>query len=297
VTHGHGDAGRALAGALGLVVLLMTAELVTGLVTGSLVLLADAGHLLADAGALGAAIWAGYLARRPPTAAWTFGLPRAEILSAAGNGVLLAVAAGLVTVDAVRRLVHPPTVAGVPVAVVAGVGILVNLSATALVGRADRTSLNIRGALMHLVTDLYAFTATLAAGLVLVTTGFRRADSIASLVVAVLMVRAAWQLIGASGRVLLEGAPREVDLTEVRRHLAAVPEVIAVHDLHAWTLTSSRPVLSAHVVVDQQCLSDGRSAQVLDRLQQCLAGHFDVAHSTFQLEPASHVDHERPEHG
>ena len=235
-------------------------------------------------------------AARPASAVWTFGLRRAEILAAAANGVMLAVMAVLVAYDALERLVDPPRVEGRTLVVVALIGVAVNLAATLVLARANRQSLNVEGAFRHVVTDLYAFIATAVAGVAVLAFGLRRADPIASLVVVALMVRAAWQLLGSSGRILLQGTPDHVDLAAVRRHMAELPGVLAVHELHAWTLSSQLPVLSAHVVVSDDCLSDGSSAELLDSLQDCLSGHFDVAHSTFQLEPASHLEHERDSH-
>jgi cobalt-zinc-cadmium efflux system protein len=180
--------------------------------------------------------------------------------------------------------------------VVAVVGVGVNLAATAALSRANRRSLSIEGAFQHVVTDLYAFAGTLVAGAVIAITGFARADPIASIVVVTLMVRASTRLLRPALRILLEATPDDVELAEVRRHILELVEVVAVHDLHAWTVTSGLPVLSAHVVVSDECISAGTSARVLDHLQECLAGHFDVAHSTFQLEPIGHADHERPMH-
>jgi cobalt-zinc-cadmium efflux system protein len=274
----------------------MVGEVVAALLAGSVALLADAGHMLTDAGALAMSYWAARLAGRPAGGPMTFGFKRAEILSAAMNGLTLAVVAAVVAVEAVSRLVHPVKVDGVTVTVVALVGVVVNLLATTVLSRADRRSLNIKGALAHLVTDIWAFAGTVVAGVVIITTGFRRADPIASLIVVALMVRAAWSLLRASGRVLLEGAPDHVDLDDVRAHILELPEVTGVHDLHAWVVTSDLPAVSAHVVVEDRCFANGTAPQVLDRLQDCLAGHFDVEHSTFQLEPASHVDHEAYQH-
>ena len=292
--HSRDADRRALTGAILLIGAFIVVEAVAGALSGSLALFADAGHMLVDAGALAASLWAISLAARPPNARFTYGLARAEILAAAVNGVTLLVMAALIAFEAVTRLRHPPAVHGLTVVVVATVGVAVNLAATYVLGHADRSSLNIEGAFRHVLTDLYAFVATVSAGVVLLTTGFRRADAIASLVVVALMLRAAWVLIAGSGRVLLQGTPETVDLEEVRRHVAQLPEVLALHELHAWTLSSNLPVLSAHVVVPDECLADGSAGAVLDRLQDCLAGHFDVEHSTFQLEPASHVEHERP---
>jgi cobalt-zinc-cadmium efflux system protein len=300
--HSHGAHGATLRGAgqrralwtaLALLVAFMGFELAAAVVARSVALLADAGHMLVDAGALAGSLWAMSLVARPPNARFTYGLVRAEILAAAVNGVTLLVTAALVAFESVTRLVRPSNVHGPTVVVVACAGAAVNLGATLALRSADRSSLNIEGAFQHVVTDLYAFMATAAAGAVIWATGYHRADPIASLVVVVLMLRAAWSLIRGSGRVLLEGTPESVDLEDVRRHVEELPEVVSVHELHAWTLGSNLPVLSAHVVVPDDCLGDGTSGEVLDRLQDCLAEHFDVGHSTFQLEPASHARHER----
>ncbi|MGC4112299.1 MAG: cation diffusion facilitator family transporter [Nocardioides sp.] len=278
---------------LGLLVAFMVGEVVAAFLAGSLALLSDAGHMLSDAGALGAALWAMHLATRPESSRWTFGLKRAEILSAAANGVTLLVVAAVVLVEAVRRLVTGDAdVAGAPVIVVALVGCVVNVAVAWLIAKADRSSLNVEGAYQHILTDLYGFAATVVAGVVIVSTGWAQADAVASLVVVALMARASWGLLRDSGHILLEGAPEGVDLTEVRDHLIEVDHVRDVHDLHAWSITSGLPTLSAHLVVDDDCFTDGHTPQLLDAVQACLATHFDVEHSTFQLEPASHLDHE-----
>ena len=287
---------RLLVGALSLIVVFMALEVAVALVSHSLALLSDAGHMVTDAGALLAAIGAARLAARPARGVWTYGLKRAEILAAAGNGVALLVIAALVCFEAVLRLMHPPAVQGTAVLTVALAGVAVNLGATFLLARASRTSLNVEGAFQHIVTDLLAFVATAIAGVVLMTTGFRRADSIASLVVVVLMVRASYRLLGESGRVLLEAAPANVGLADVRAHMLAVPHVSEVHDLHVWTLTSDLPAVSAHVVVDDCCFVENHAPRVLDDLQACLVGHFDVEHSTFQLEASGHAEHETGGH-
>jgi cobalt-zinc-cadmium efflux system protein len=299
-THVHGvapDANRRyLYVALALIVGFMAGEVIVAFAAGSLALVADAAHMLTDAAAIGAAIWATHLSARAPTQRWTFGLKRAEILSAAANGVSLLVIAALVSFEAIRRLISPPEVHGVALLVVAGVGVVVNIAATWVLAKANRKSLNIEGAFQHILTDLYAFVGTTIAGVVILTVGFRRADPIVSLFVVGLMLRAAWQLLRASGHVLLEGTPESVDLEEVRRHVLEVPEVVSVHDLHAWLLTSDLPVISAHVVVSDGCVVAGTMGKVLDHLQDCLAGHFDVEHSTFQLEAQTHQEHERTAH-
>jgi cobalt-zinc-cadmium efflux system protein len=287
---------RLLATALALVSAVMIAELVAGVLAGSLALLADGGHMLADAGALAAAVLAARLALAPARGRWTYGFQRAEILSAAGNGVALIAAAVLVIVEAVRRLVHPVHVTGPAVIGVAAGGLVVNAIAAALLHRADRSNLNVEGSLRHVHTDLWAFLATIVAGAVIVATGQPRADAAASLLVSLLMLDAARRLLTRSGRILLEAAPESVDLDEVRAHLLQAHHVLDVHDLHVWTVTSDLLALSAHVVVEEGCFSDGHAPAILDELQACLGGHFDVEHSTFQLEPAGHTDHEAGAH-
>jgi len=292
--HGvsRGADAHYLAVALGLIVGFMLVEVVVALLSGSLALLADAGHMLTDAGALAGSIWALRLAARPAAGIWTFGFKRAEIVSAAVNGVTLLAVAVLVLYESIRRLVDPPPVVGAPIIVVAALGVAVNLVAVWVLAKANRTSLNVQGAFQHIATDAAAFVATLIAGVVIVVTGYRRADAIASLFVVALMSRAAWGLLRESGRVLLEAAPAGVDLTDVLTHLHEVPHVHGVHDLHVWTVTSDLQALSAHVVLDDSCFRDGHAPQILDEIQACLVGHFDVEHSTFQLEPVSHAEHE-----
>lgn len=298
--HSHGGSANAdkrhLGAALGLIVGFMVVEVIAAFVSGSVALLADAGHMLSDAGAIGASIWAISLAARPARGVWTFGFKRAEILSAAGNGVTLLVVGALITVEAIHRLIDPPPVAGLAVLFVALLGVAVNIGASWVLAKANRSSVNVEGAFQHIVTDLYAFVATLLAGIIILATGFRRADSIASLIVVALMLRAAYGLLRDSGRVLLEAAPDGVDLDDLRKHLMDAEHVTDVHDLHAWTVTSDLPALSAHVVVTNDCFVSGHCPQILDRLQECLEGHFDVEHSTFQLEPAGHAAHETGAH-
>jgi cobalt-zinc-cadmium efflux system protein len=279
--------------ALVLLVAFMVTEVVVALLSGSLALLSDAGHMLSDVGAIGASLWAISLAARPATGAWTYGLKRAEILSAAGNGVTLLVVSGIVGFEAIRRLIHPPPVQGLPVLVVALVGVAVNIVAAWVLAKANRSSLNVEGAFQHIITDLYGFIGTVIAGIVILTTGFTRADPIASLIVVGLMVHAAWGLLRDSGRVLLEAAPEDMDLADLRQHLLDTEHVLDVHDLHAWVVTSSMPAVSAHVVIQDGCFA---APQLLDQLQRCLVGHFDVEHSAFQLEPASHNRHEAGSH-
>jgi cobalt-zinc-cadmium efflux system protein len=281
---------------LALIVAFLVAEVIVGILANSLALLSDAAHMLTDAASIGLALVAMRLSALPARGIFTYGLRRTEILSAQANGLTLLLLSVWLTYEAVTRLVDPGPVAGGLVLITAGVGIVVNLTAAWAISKANRSSLNIEGAFQHILTDLYGIAATAAAGAVILATGWNRADPIATLVVVILVARAAWGLLKGSGHILLEGTPDSVDLDEVRRHLHELPEVVAVHDLHAWTLTSDLPVLSAHVVVTDGCLQDGSSGIVLDHLQKCLADHFDVEHSTFQLEAAQHAEHERPTH-
>jgi cobalt-zinc-cadmium efflux system protein len=274
----------------------MAFEVGAAIYANSVALWADAGHMLIDVGAIAASSLAIRLAARPETRSHTYGLKRAEILAAAINAIALLIVSALVTIEAIERLLRPSPVDGAVLILVAAVGAAVNLASTVTVSRANRRSLNIEGAYRHLLTDLYGFIGTLLAGIVIVATGFDRADAIASLVVVCLMLKAAVQLLRPATNILLEATPEDIDLGEVRRHLIELPEVHSVHDLHAWTLTSSLPILTAHVVVSDDCFKTGDAGRVLDHLQDCLAGHFDVAHSTLQFESVGHLDHERGGH-
>jgi cobalt-zinc-cadmium efflux system protein len=287
--HAHGPAREtergALKAALALILGFMVAEVTAGVLASSLALLSDAAHMLTDAVALAMALAAARLAQRPAAGAMTYGLGRAEILSAQANGVTLVVLSVLIVIDAIRRLVSPPHVHAAPVLIVALVGIVVNYAATQIVARsssAAERSLNVEGSYQHLLTDLYGFIATAVAAAVILTTGFQRADPIVSLVIAGLLLRAAYGLLIASGRVFMEAAPADLDPDEIGRALAAHPGVVEVHDLHVWEVTSGFPALSAHVVVRA-----GDDCHELRRvLQQEVRDRFGVSHTTLQ------VDHE-----
>jgi cobalt-zinc-cadmium efflux system protein len=252
----------------------------------SLALLADAGHMLTDAGALIATLAAIRLARRPASGSWTFGLKRAEVLSAQANGVTLLVVGALVTFEAVHRLLHPSSVSGGIVIAVSAVGMVFNAAATWSLSKANRESINIKGAFQHIFTDLVAFAATFAAGIIIVSTGYRRADSIASLFVVLLMVRSAWGLLRETGRVLLEAAPAGYDPTVIAGDIVAHPTVESVHDVHIWLITSGFPALSAHVLVARP--ADCHA--VRRELEQMLHEKHDLDHTTLQ------VDHATDEH-
>jgi cobalt-zinc-cadmium efflux system protein len=282
--HAHGvraDADRrALAIALGLIVGLMAVEVAAGVLASSLALLSDAAHMLTDAAALGLALVANRLARRPAGGVMTFGLGRAEILSAQANGATLLVLGLLIVYEGIRRLVHPPDVTGAVVLVVALLGVIVNLAATRVLAGANRESLNVEGAYRHVLTDLAAFIATALAGAVILITGFGRADGIAALIVAAIMLHSAYGLLKASGRVFLEAAPAGVDPDAIGHAMAGETGVVEVHDLHVWEVTSGFPALSAHVLVGAQtdCHATRR------RLEALLAERFSIEHTTLQVE-------------
>lgn len=279
--HVHaGTDGRRLAIALGLILAFMVVEVVAGILAGSLALLSDAAHMLTDAAALALSLVALRLAQRPAEGNFTFGLKRAEILSAQVNGATLLTLGVLIVYEGIRRLVSPPDVDGTVVVVVALSGVVVNLIATGILAGADRRSLNVEGSFQHLLTDLYAFGLTAVAGVVVLTTGFERADGIAALVVAAFMLRAAWRLLRDSGRVLLEGAPIGLDPSEVGHALASQPHVIEVHDLHVWEVTSGFPSLSAHVLVKPGCDCQEHRR----RLERVLDERFGIRHTTLQVD-------------
>jgi cobalt-zinc-cadmium efflux system protein len=283
-SHSFGGTGEAdrgkLAIALALLLAFMAAEVVVGIAVNSLALLSDAAHMLTDAGAIALALVAIRLARRPAAGSMTFGFKRAEILSAQFNGATLLVLGLLIVYEGVRRLTDPPEVGGVAVLVVALVGVAVNLAATWTLSRANRESMNIEGAFQHILTDLAAFVATAIAGLVVIVTGFDRADGIAALVVAAIMLRSSYGLLRASGRVFLEAAPEGMDPEEIGRTMAARPDVSEVHDLHVWEVTSGFPALSAHVLVprDRDCHRARRELELL------LRERFGLEHTTLQVE-------------
>ena len=272
------------------------AEITGALITGSLVLLADAAHMAADVSGIGLSLLAAHFAARPPTGRRTFGYARAEILAAMANGVLLLGMAAFIITEAIRRLMSPPGVNSGLLIVFGLIALGVNAVSLLLLRRGQAESLNVRGAFLEVGSDALGAAAVIVTGVVIATTGFTRADPIASLAVGLLILPRTWQLLRETVDVLLEASPRGMDLSEVRRHMTTLNGVRDVHELHAWTITSGLPVLSAHVVVDPGVMDDGRCATMLDRLQDCLRGHFDVEHSTFQLEPAGHADHERPMH-
>jgi cobalt-zinc-cadmium efflux system protein len=285
VHHGHAHVppageGRRLVIALVLILGFMAVEVVAGILASSLALLSDAAHMLTDAGAIALALVAASLAGRPAAGGYTFGLKRAEILSAQLNGATLVALAAVILYEGIRRLVEPPDVEGAAVLVVALAGVAVNLLAVRVLAGAERRSLNVEGAFQHVLTDLFAFLATAVAGAVILATGFARADGIAALLVAALMLRSGWGLLRDSGRVLLEASPRDLDPDEIGRTLAAQDHVVEVHDLHVWEVTSGMPSLSAHVTVGAGCDTQAHRR----RLAELLSERFGIDHATLQVE-------------
>lgn len=301
--HGHGGSASATAGqrhrgrlvaALAIALGVMTVEVVVGLVTGSTALLADAGHMLTDAAGLAIALAATWIAARPASARWTFGFQRAEILAALVNGVVLSVVGVLALITGLTRLGTPHPVEPLPVLLAGALGLVANVIGLRLLHAGSRESLNVRGAYLEVLGDLLGSIAVVISAVVIAVTGWERADAVATLAIGLLILPRAASLLAQVARVLLEGAPEELAVASVRDHLESAPGVVAVHDLHAWTITSGVPVLSAHIVVDDDAVTPEGMCAVLDSFRACLAEHFDLEHSTLQIEPASH-HREHPE--
>jgi len=285
-----------LTAVLAITVTIAAGEVAGAIVSGSLVLLADAAHMAADAAGVGLSLLAAYFASKPPTERRTFGYARLEILAATANALLLLGMATFILIEAARRLAEPVSVSTGLMVVFGCIALAGNTISLILLRQAQAESLNARGAFLEVASDTFGALAVIVTAVVITLTGFTRIDSIASLAVGVLILPRTWRLLRDAVDVLLEASPRGIDLTEVRQHMTGLDGVIDVHDLHAWTITSGLPVLSAHVVVDPDDLARGCGPGILDRLQACLRGHFDVAHSTFQLEPAGHAEHEPSVH-
>jgi cobalt-zinc-cadmium efflux system protein len=268
------------------------AEVAGALASGSLVLLADAAHLAADVAGVLLSLLATHIAGRPAAGRRTFGYARAEILAATVNALLLLGMAGAIMAEAVARLAAPPSVRPALMIVFGSAALAGNGVSVLLLRHGQRESLNVRGAFLEVASDTFGAAAVIVTGCIVAATGYTVADPVASLAVAVLIVPRTWRLLRDAVDVLLEASPRGIDLAEVRAHMTELDGVLGVHDLHAWAITSGLPVLSAHVVVDPGVLAGGHGPAMLDALQECLRGQFDVAHSTLQLEPGGHAGHE-----
>jgi cobalt-zinc-cadmium efflux system protein len=299
--HDHGTAAaaghrRPLAVVLTISSVILVVEVIGAVVSGSLALLADAGHMLTDVAGLTLALIAAVLAERPATPQRTWGYRRAEILAAAAQAAVLLAVGIFVLVEGVKRLISPPDVEAGAMVVFGVIGLAGNTVSIVLLSRIQRGNLNTRAAMLEVINDALGSIAVLIAAGIIAWTGWNRADAVASIVIGVMILPRTWKLLRETVDVLMEGTPKGVDLTEIRTHILAVDHVHEVHDLHVSSVASDLPVLTAHVVVDGSCFSDGHLPRLLDQLQQCLAGHFDVEHSTFQFEPAGHADHEHAAH-
>jgi cobalt-zinc-cadmium efflux system protein len=297
--HDHAQAGRRpLAIALAITVTILLAEVVGAALTGSLALLIDAVHMLTDAGGLALALFAATLATRPATARRTWGYARAEALSATAQAGILLAAGVFVLIEGVRRLAAPPVIPSGELVVFGVIGLLGNVAAILVLARGRTADLNRRAAFLEVVTDALGSVAVILAAVVIAITGWGGADPIAAMLIGALILPRSFLILREAIDVLLESTPKGLDLASVRSHLLDIPHVLSVHDLHASQISTGAPVLSAHVVVDDVCFSDGHAPRVLDDLQKCVAAHFPVQvdHSTFQLEPASHQEHEHTSH-
>lgn len=295
VTAGGKHRGR-LAAALGIAVAVFVLEVIGALVTGSLALLADAGHVLTDVLGVALALVAATMAQRPPSMRRTFGWQRLEVLAAALNALLLIGVGLYVAIEAVRRLVSPEPVEAGLMLVFAVVGMAANMVSLRILTAGKDESINVRGAYLEVLGDLLGSVAVVVAAGVILLTGWDRADPVASLVVAGMILPRSLRLMRDALRILLEAAPEDLSVREVRRHLTGVPGVLDVHDVHVWTITSGVPALTAHVVVDSATLDVCGPASMLDQLQECAKDCFAIDHTTFQVEPADHREHEHGAH-
>ncbi|MCP2636561.1 cation diffusion facilitator family transporter [Microbacterium sp. HD4P20] len=298
--HEHAPSGvrgvgnrRLLAISLAITTVVMVVQIIGAALSGSLALLADAAHMFTDAAALVIALVASMVAARPANDRRTFGYQRAEVFGALVNGIILIALSAWVAVEGVSRLVSPSDVevAGGLMLGVAIVGLIANAVAMWLLSSAQRRSINVRGAYLEVLGDLIGSAAVIVAAIVILMTGWAQADAIASLFIAAMIIPRAIGLLREVVSVLAESAPVGTHVREIRDHILATPGVVDVHDVHVWQLTRGAPVFSAHVVVDGAALQDGKASGILSQLQTCLSQHFDVAHSTFQLEPAGHIEH------
>ncbi|MFF0427073.1 cation diffusion facilitator family transporter [Streptomyces sp. NPDC021012] len=302
--HGHSHGGPPPTGtaaaayrnrlriALGITLSVMVIEIIGGLVADSLALIADAAHMATDAVGLAMALLAIHFANRPPTENRTFGYARAEILAALANCLLLLVVGGYVLYEAIQRFIEPAETKGGLAIAFAVIGLVANVVSLSLLVRGQKESLNVRGAYLEVLADALGSVTVIVASGIILATGWQYADPIASIVIGLMIVPRTVKLLRETLDVLLEAAPKGVDMADVRAHILALPGVEGVHDLHAWTITSGMPVLSAHVVVDQEALDSVGHEKMLHDLQGCLGSHFDVEHCTFQLEPVGHAEHE-----
>ena len=300
-SHSHGLTGTGkhrtrLVTVLAITLSVVLIQIVGALLSGSLALLADAGHMLSDAAGVSIALLAAWIATRPASDQRTYGYQRAEVLAALANALVLIVISVVIFTEAIRRLGSTPEVRTDIMLYAAVLGALANLVSLLILRGAQKESLNVRGAYLEVLGDLLGSFAVIAAALVIMVTGFQAADTIASIVIALMILPRAWHLLRDVVDVLLEATPKGVEVQMIREHILAVEGVVSVHDIHIWTITSGVPVFSAHVVVEDAALGARGADQILDKLVSCLGSHFDTEHCTFQLEPVTHAEHESHQH-
>ncbi|HSO90889.1 MAG TPA: cation diffusion facilitator family transporter [Arthrobacter sp.] len=300
-SHSHGLTGtgkhrKRLVTVLAITLSVVLIQIVGALLSGSLALLADAGHMLSDAAGVSIALLAAWIATRPASDQRTYGYQRAEVLAALANALVLIVISVVIFTEAIRRLGSTPEVRTDIMLYAAVLGALANLVSLLILRGAQKESLNVRGAYLEVLGDLLGSFAVIAAALVIMVTGFQAADTIASIVIALMILPRAWHLLRDVVDVLLEATPKGVEVQMIREHILAVEGVVSVHDIHIWTITSGVPVFSAHVVVEDAALGARGADQILDKLVSCLGSHFDTEHCTFQLEPVTHAEHESHQH-
>jgi cobalt-zinc-cadmium efflux system protein len=296
--HGRQSSRARLAIAFGITAIVLVAEVIGSVITGSLALLVDAAHMLTDAGGLAVALIAATLVRRPATAKRTWGWERAEVLGASAQAAILLAVGVFVIIEAVRRFFEPPEIVGSELIVFGIIGLVGNIASMIVLSSGRGANLNMRAAFLEVLNDALGSIAVIVAAIVIALTGFQFADAIAAILIGLMILPRALLLLRDTTSVLLESTPKGLNLDDVREHILRVPHVQAVHDLHVSQIATGLPVLTAHVVVDDECFYDGHAPRMLDQLQACVAEHFDVQieHSTFQLEMASHGEHEHPTH-
>lgn len=296
---GHAANRKRLVVAFAITAGILVAEVVGAMLTGSLALLVDAAHMLTDASGLLMAIIAASLALRAATAQRTWGYQRAEVLAAGAQAAVLLAVGIYAFVEGIQRLFEPPEIPSAGLLVFGIIGLAGNIASIIVLSTGRNANLSLRAAFLEVVNDALGSVAVIVSAIVISTTGWTQADALAGMLISLLIIPRTLKILREAGSILLETAPRGLDMEQVRAHLLGVPHVLAVHDLHASQISTGLPVLSAHIVVEDSCFDDGHAPQILDQLQECLAGHFDVTveHSTFQLEPAGHTEHERTTHG
>lgn len=299
--HNHGPVAsnrKRLAVAFSITATILGAEVVGAIITGSLALLIDAAHMLVDAGGLMLALVAANLTTRAATSKRTWGFARAEVLAATVQAAVLLAVGIFVFVEGVQRLINPPEIASGELIIFGIIGLLGNIASIVVLAGGRNSNFNLRAAFLEVVNDALGSVAVIVAAIIIATTGWTRADAVAAMLIGILILPRTFNLLRETIDVLLESTPRGLDLDSVRSHILELPHVQAVHDLHATQIATGLPILTAHVVVDDECFYDGHAPQMVDDLQKCVAEHFAVSieHSTFQLERAEHMEHEHETH-